>query len=39
MSDTVVVAGTYLISYGLIVGYAVYLHLRRRRADRPASDA
>jgi hypothetical protein len=34
MSDTVVVAGTYLISYGLIVGYAVYLHLRRRRAER-----
>lgn len=32
MSDTVIVAGTYLISYGLIVGYAVYLHLRRRRA-------
>lgn len=33
MSETVVVAGTYLISYGLIVGYAVYLHLRRRRSD------
>jgi hypothetical protein len=32
MSDTIVVAGTYVISYGLIVGYAVYLHLRRRRA-------
>lgn len=38
MSDTVVVAGTYLISYGLIVGYAVYLHLRRRRAGRPPAD-
>jgi len=34
MSDTVVVAGTFLISYGLIVWYAVYLHIRRRRADR-----
>lgn len=32
MSDSLVVAGTYLISYGAIVGYAVYLHLRRRRA-------
>lgn len=32
MSDTIVVAGTFLISYGLIVGYAVYLHIRRRRA-------
>ncbi len=32
MSDTVIVAGTYLISYGLILGYAIYLHLRRRRA-------
>lgn len=32
MSDSIVVAGTYLISYGAIVGYAVYLHLRRRRA-------
>jgi hypothetical protein len=34
MSETVVVAGTYLISYGLIVVYAVYLHIRRRRAER-----
>jgi hypothetical protein len=32
MSENVVVAGTYLISYALIVGYAIYLHLRRRRA-------
>jgi hypothetical protein len=34
MSETLVVAGTYLISYGLIVGYAVYLHFRRRRSER-----
>ncbi len=33
MSEGVVVAGTFLVSYGLIVGYAVYLHLRRRRAE------
>lgn len=32
MSETVVVAGTFVVSYGLIVAYAVYLHLRRRRA-------
>jgi len=32
MSDTLVVAGTYLISYGFIVGYAVYLHIRMKRA-------
>jgi hypothetical protein len=34
MSEEIVVAGTYLISYGLILGYAVYLHIRRRRAER-----
>lgn len=34
MSETVVVAGTYLISYALILGYAVYLHSRRRRTER-----
>jgi hypothetical protein len=34
MSENLVVAGTYLISYGLILGYAVYLHIRRRRAER-----
>jgi hypothetical protein len=34
MSETLVVAGTYLLSYGLILGYAVYLHIRRRRAER-----
>lgn len=33
MSETVVVAGTYILSYGLILGYAIYLHLRRRRAE------
>lgn len=38
MSDTVVVAGTYLISYGLILGYAVYLHIRRRRVSGPAAE-
>jgi hypothetical protein len=32
MSDTVVVAGVFVISYGLILVYAGYLHLRRRRA-------
>lgn len=32
MSETVVVIGTYLICYSFVVGYAVYLHLRRRRA-------
>ena len=30
MSDTVVVAGTFVVSYALIVGYAVYLHFRSR---------
>jgi xanthine/uracil/vitamin C permease (AzgA family) len=37
MSDTLVVAGTFLISYGLIVGFAVYLHIRRRRAESSMS--
>lgn len=32
MSDTAIVAGTYVISYGVILGYALYLHLRRRKA-------
>jgi hypothetical protein len=31
MSDTVVVAGVFVISYGMIIAYSVYLHLRRRR--------
>jgi hypothetical protein len=33
MSETVIVAGVFAISYGLIVAYSVYLHLRRRRAS------
>ena len=37
MSETVVVAGTFLISYGLIAGYAVYLHMRRRQAQGPTA--
>jgi hypothetical protein len=32
MSDQMIVVGTFVISYGGIVGYAAYLHLRRRRA-------
>ena len=32
MSDTVVVAVTFVVSYGLIAGYAVYLHVRSRSA-------
>ncbi len=32
MSDTVIVVGVFAISYGLIVAYSVYLHLRRRKA-------
>jgi hypothetical protein len=31
MSDEVIVVGTFALSYAAIVGYAVYLHLRRRR--------
>jgi hypothetical protein len=27
-----IVVGTFVVSYGAIVGYAAYLHLRRRRA-------
>lgn len=30
MSDTVVVTVTFVVSYALIAGYAVYLHLRTR---------
>lgn len=37
MSETLVVAGTFLISYGLIVGYAVSLHVRRKRVDSPTN--
>jgi hypothetical protein len=32
MSDELIVVGTFVVSYGVIVGYAAYLHLRRRRA-------
>ena len=32
MSDTAVVAATFVLSYGAIVAYAVYLHIRRNRA-------
>ncbi len=31
MSDTLIVVLAYLGSYGLIVGYAAYLHLRLRK--------
>lgn len=30
MSDTAIVVVTFLISYGLIAGYAIYLHLASR---------
>lgn len=32
MSDALIVVGTYAIVYGATVGYAAYLHLRRKRA-------
>ena len=32
MSDQIIVIGTFVVSYAAIVGYAGYLHLRRRRA-------
>jgi len=32
MSETLVVTLTLGISYGLIIAYAVYLHMRRRKA-------
>jgi hypothetical protein len=31
MSDEVIVIGTFVVSYAAIIGYAAYLHLRRRR--------
>ena len=34
MSDAAIVTGTFVICYGVILGYAIYLHLRRRRAER-----
>ncbi len=33
MSDSLVVIVTYAIVYGSTLGYAVYLHLRRKRAE------
>lgn len=33
MSDTAVVVLTFALSYGLVLAYAVYLHLRLRRAE------
>lgn len=33
MSDTIIVAGSYIACYGLIVGYAVYLHRRLRKTS------
>lgn len=33
MSDALVVAGTFVLTYGAIVGYSAYLHLRKRRAE------
>jgi hypothetical protein len=32
MSDQMIVMLTFLVSYGAVLGYAVYLHLRHRRA-------
>ncbi len=29
-----IVAGTYFVVYGATFGYAVYLHLRRKRAEQ-----
>jgi hypothetical protein len=34
MSDSLIVAGTYLVVYGAAFGYAVYLHFRRKRAEQ-----
>lgn len=33
MSDAFVVVVTYAVVYGSTVGYAVYLHFRRKRAQ------
>lgn len=30
MSDTAVVAVTFVVSYGLILAYAIFLHVRSR---------
>lgn len=32
MSDQVIVTGTFLIVYAVIIGYGAYLHRRWRRA-------
>jgi hypothetical protein len=32
MPEQVLVFGTFAVSYGAIVAYGVYLHLRRRKA-------
>lgn len=32
MSDSVVVAIAFLVSYGVITGYALFLHMRSRSA-------
>lgn len=32
MSDELIVIGTYVLSYVVIIGYAARLHLRLRRA-------
>jgi hypothetical protein len=34
MSDQMIVIGTFAISYGAIIGYAVYLYRRRHRTER-----
>lgn len=34
MSDQLVVIGTYGVVYVSILGYALYLHRRRKRAER-----
>lgn len=37
MSDQLVVIGTYAIVYGATLGYAFYLHRRRKKAEsRPS---
>jgi hypothetical protein len=34
MSDTAVVVVTFVVSYGLIGAYAIYLHLQSRKAGK-----
>jgi hypothetical protein len=33
MSDRALVVIVFVVNYGAIIGYAAYLHLRRRRAE------